>query len=327
LTSTREEEALVQHPNARLTPAGRKILVERIAAGMPAAHAADQMGISRQTAHRWWSRYRAEGQAGLHDRPSVPHHSPNRIDAELERRVVRLRRRHGWGPAVIAGHVGLPTSTCWRILKRHGISRLSDLDPPTRRPIRRYEHPHPGSLVHVDIKKIGRIRDGGGWRMLGREATSKARPQVGYEYVHAAVDDHSRLAYAEALPDHRGPTCAAFWRRAAAFFADHGIAAERVMTDNAFEYVNSVDFAAALADTGVRRHVRIRPFRPQTNGKVERFNQTLKREWAYQQLYTTNAARTLALDHFLHRYNHHRTHTAIGGPPIARVNNVPACDN
>jgi transposase len=317
----------MQHPNARLTPVGRQILVDRIADGAPVAHVADQMGISRQTAHRWWRRWREHGEAGLRDRPSVPARCPRRTPVELERRVVRLRRRHGWGPAVIAGHVGLPASTCWRILHRHGISRLRDLDPPTRRRIRRYEHDRPGSLVHVDIKKIGRIPAGGGWRAHGRAATKGSRDRVGYEYIHAAVDDHSRLAYAEALPDHTGATCAGFWRRAATFFDQHGIAIERVMTDNAFEYVNSTDFATALTDTGVRRHVRTRPWRPQTNGKVERFNQTLKREWAYQQLYTSNRARTNALDVFLHRYNHHRIHTAVGGPPITRVNNVPACDN
>ena len=315
------------HPNARLAPAGRKILVDRIAAGMPVAHAAEMMGISRQTAHRWWRRYRQLGEAGLHDRPSVPRRSPHRTDPALERRVVKLRRRHGWGPAVIAHHVGLPASTCWRILKRHGISRMRDLDPPTRRRIRRYEHDRPGSLVHVDIKKIGRIPDGGGWRAHGKAATSRDRQHVGYEYVHAAVDDHSRLAYAEVLPSENAAACAAFWRRAARFFADHGIVVERVMTDNAFAYVRSRDFAQALAETGVRRHVRTRPWRPQTNGKVERFNQTLKREWAYQRIYTSTAARTARLDRWLHEYNHHRFHHAVHGPPITRVNNVPVCDS
>ena len=166
---------------------------------MPVAHAAQMMGISRQTAHRWWARYRQLGEAGLYDRPSIPRRRPHRTDPQLERRVVRLRRRHGWGPAVIAAHVGLPTSTCWRILRRYGISRLRDLDPPTRRRIRRYEHDRPGSLVHVDTKKIGRIPDGGGWRVHGRGNAGK-RQRVGYEYVHAAVDDHSRLAYAETCP-------------------------------------------------------------------------------------------------------------------------------
>ena len=316
---------MAQHPNARLTPAGRMILVERIASGLPVAHASDMMGISRQTAHRWWSRYRQLGESGLVDRTSVPHRVPHRTDPELERRVVRLRRRHGWGPAVIAHHVGLPASTCWRILRRHGISRLRDLDPPTRRQIRRYEHDRPGSLVHVDIKKIGRVPDGGGWRVHGMENRG-TKQKVGYEYVHAAVDDHSRLAYAEALPAEDGATCAAFWRRAAVFFAGHGIAVERVMTDNAFAYTRSREFARALAEAGVRRHVRIRPWRPQTNGKVERFNQTLKREWAYQRLYTSNTARAERLDRWLHEYNHHRFHHAVGGPPITRVNNLAACD-
>ena len=231
--------------------------------GYPIAHVAEMMGISRQTAHRWWRRYRQLGEAGLHDRTSRSRRSPHRTDPAIERRVVKLRRRHGWGPAVIAHHVGIPASTCWRILHRHGISRLRDLDPPTRRRIRRYEHDRPGSLVHVDIKKIGRIPEGGGWRAHGKAATSRNRQHVGYEYVHAAVDDHSRLAYAEALPSENAATCAAFWRRATAFFAAHGITVERVMTDNAFAYVRSREFAHALADTGVRRHLRTRPWRPQ----------------------------------------------------------------
>lgn len=320
-----EKEALVaQHPNARLTPTGRKILVERIAGGMPVAHVADQMGISRQTAYRWWRRWQTEGEAGLQDRPSRPGRTPHRTTAELERRVVRLRRRHNWGPAVIGHHVGLPASTCWRILRRYGVNRLRDLDPPTGVRIRRYEMDRPGELVHVDIKKIGRVPDGGGWRVHGR-GNAGPRQKVGYEFVHAAVDDHSRLAYAEALPGEDGQTCAAFWRRATAWFAAHGITVEAVMTDNAFAYVNSRDFAKALADSG-SRHVRIRPRRPQTNGKVERFNQTLKREWAYVRVYTSNQQRAAALDDWLHHYNHHRFHHGAKGTPIARVTNAAACD-
>ena len=317
---------MAQHPNARLTPAGRKILVDRIAAGMPVAHVADQMGVSRQTAYRWWRRWQAEGDAGLFDRPCRPHTTPHRTSPDLERRVVRLRRRHNWGPEVIGHHVGLPSSTCWRILKRHGVNRLRDLDPPTGRRIRRYEKDRPGELVHVDIKKIGRIPDGGGWRAHGRGNAGPSQ-KVGYEFVHAAVDDHSRLAYAEALPSESGEVCAAFWRRAATFFADHGIEVERVMTDNAFAYTRSVAFQDALEDTGVRRHVRIRPRRPQTNGKVERFNQTLKREWAYVQLYTSTDQRADALASWLHYYNHHRYHHGAKGLPITRVNNAAACDN
>ena len=315
---------MAQHPNARLTPTGRKILVQRIAGGMPVAHVADQMGVSRQTAYRWWRRWQAEGDAGLFDRPSVPRATPHRTSFELERRVVRLRRRHNWGPAVIGHHVGLPSSTCWRILRRYGVNRLRDLDPPTGVRIRRYEKDRPGELVHVDIKKIGRIPDGGGWRVHGR-GNAGPKQQVGYEFVHAAVDDHSRLAYAEALPGEDGETCAAFLRRATAWFAGHGITVEAVMTDNAFAYVNSRAFARALADTGAK-HVRIRPRRPQTNGKVERFNQTLKREWAYVQPYTSNQQRADALDDWLHHYNHHRFHHGAKGTPIARVTNAAACD-
>lgn len=313
------------HPNARLTPAGRQVLVDRITAGMPVAHVADMMGISRQTAYRWWRRYRQLGRAGLHDRPSVPYRTPHRTPGHLERRVVRLRRRHGWSPAVIAHHTGVPASTCWRILRRHRISRMRDLDPPTRRRIRRYEHDRPGSLVHVDIKKLGRVPTGGGWRVHGM-ANRGVKQRVGYEHVHAAVDDHSRLAYAEVLPADDGATCAAFWRRAAAFFAAHGIHAQRVMTDNAFAYARSRAFAQALAETGVARHVRTRPYRPQTNGKVERFNLSLKREWAYVRAYDDNPARTRALDAWLHHYNHHRFHHAIGDSPITRVTNAAGCD-
>lgn len=316
---------MAQHPNARLTPAGRKILIDRIRSGMPVAHAADQMGISRQTAYRWWRRWRDQGDAGLIDRPCRPHTTPHRTDAATERRVVRLRRRHNWGPAVIAHHVGLHTSTCWRILARHGVNRLRDLDPPTGVRIRRYERATPGELVHVDIKKIGRIPDGGGWRAHGRGNAGPAQ-RVGYEFVHAAVDDHSRLAYVEVLASENGVACAAFWRRAADFYASHGIAVERVMTDNALAYIRSTKFAKALTDTNVRRHVRIRPRRPQTNGKVERFNQTLKREWAYVTTYTSNDQRTAALDDWVHHYNHHRYHHGAKGTPIARVNNAAACD-
>lgn len=317
---------MAQHPNAKLTPRGRQILVERIAGGMPVAHVADQMGVSRQTAYRWWRRFQAEGTAGLVDRPCRPHTTPHRTDAAVERQVVRLRRRHNWGPAVIGHHLGLASSTCWRILARYGINRLTDLDPPTGQRIRRYEKDRPGQLIHVDIKKIGRIPDGGGWRAHGR-GNAGPRQRVGYEFVHAAVDDHSRLAYAEVLTSESGQACAAFWRRAAAWFAEHDINVQAVMTDNAFAYTRSVAFAQALDDTGVTRHMRIKPRRPQTNGKVERFNQTLKREWAYTRLYTSTRQRTAALDTWLHWYNHHRYHHGTNTTPINRVNNAPACDS
>jgi transposase InsO family protein len=318
---------MAQHRNARLTVAGRLTLVRRIEQGRPVAHVADEMGISRTTAHRWWSRWQAEGEAGLHDRPSTARSRPHRTCARLEARVVRLRRQHKWGPARIAPHVGLPVSTVHRILVRHGVNRLAWMDRPTGRVVRRYERAVPGELVHMDVKKLGRIPKGGGWRALGEDqgrANRRAdRRAGGYDRIHSVVDDHSRLAYSEILADETGSTCAAFYARAHQFFADHGIHIQAVMTDNAFAYTNAVIFRRTLAGLGVK-HVRIRPRRPQTNGKVERFNRTLLEEWAYVRTYRSNHARTRAFDRFLHTYNHHRPHTALGGhPPISRVNNAP----
>lgn len=319
------------HGNARLTPAGRLILCERIASGRPVAHVAAEMGVSRPTAHKWWRRFLAEGVAGLVDRSSRPLRSPRRVPVRVERRIERLRRREKLGPVRIGLRLGVPASTVHRVLTRLGLARLAWLDRPTGRVIRRYERARPGELVHLDVKKLGKIRPGGGWRLLGVEdpvaranqnSGRRAGGRVGYDYVHSAVDDHSRLAYSEVLPDETGPTCAAFLRRAAAFFAAHGITVERVMTDNAMAYRNSHAFRDAVADLGaVQRFTR--PWRPQTNGKVERFNRTLLEEWAYQRVFTSSARRTAALDKWLHTYNHHRAHTALGGrAPIDRVNNL-----
>jgi transposase InsO family protein len=295
------------HANARLTPAGRLTLVGRIAAQplRPIAHIAHEMGISRTTAYRWWTRYQQLGQAGLVDRPSIPTHSPRRTPAHLEQRILRLRRRERLGPARIAARLALPASTVHRVLVRHQMNRLGWLDRPTGRPIRRYEHPRPGDLVHLDVKKLGRIPAGGGHRVHGR-ATGTVnrradRSSGGYDYLHAAVDDHSRLAYVEVLGDERAQSCARFWRRAHHWFALHGITVHRVLTDNGVGYRSRL-FGTALASTGVR-HQRTRPYRPQTNGKVERFNRTLLEEWAYQRLYRSNAARDRALQPWVHRYN------------------------
>jgi transposase InsO family protein len=316
------------HANARLTPAGRLILVGRIAAQprRPIAHIAHEMGISRTTASRWWARYQQLGQAGLVDRPSIPLQSPRRTAAPLEQRILRLRRRERLGPARIAARLGVPASTVHRVLVRHRMNRLGWLDRPTGRPIRRYEHDRPGDLVHLDVKKLGRIPAGGGHRIHGRAdgvANRRAdRSGGGYDYLHAAVDDHSRLAYVEILGDERAQSCARFWRRAHRWFALHGVTVHRVLTDNGVGYRSRL-FGTALADTGVR-HRRTRPYRPQTNGKVERFNRTLLEEWAYRRLYRSNAARDRALQPWVHRYNMHRAHTALGGrPPISRVNNLP----
>ena len=306
------------HRNAKLTPAGRRLLVDRIASGRPVAHVAAE-GVARQTAHRWWRRFVAEGESGLQDRSCRPRRSPRRTPRALERRIERLRRRQKLGPVRIGYRLGLAASTVYRVLCRLGLQRLSWLDRPTGRVIRRYEHPHPGDLLHMDIKKLGRIPPGGGWRAHGR-GRAGARQRVGYAYIHSAVDDHSRLAYSEVLADERAVTVVAFWRRALAWFADRGVTAQAVLTDNGSAY-RSADFARACLAAGIR-HRRTRPYRPQTNGKVERFNRTLLEEWAYVRVYRSEQARTAALARWLHHYNHHRGHTALGGlPPVSRVTN------
>jgi len=307
------------HRNARLTPMGRLLLCQRIQAGWPVAHAAAAMGISRDRAYVWWRRYREEGAAGLEDRSSRPHRSPGRTRSSVERRIITLRRNRGLGPARIAGIVQVPASTVHRVLCRHGLNRLDHLDRATRAPIRRIEMDHPGELVHVDIKKLGRIPKGGGWRVNGKASPNyRVRQRVGYAFIHTAVDGYSRLAYSEVHGDEHGAAAAGFWERAEAFFTEHGIVVERVLTDNGGCY-RSNDFAASL---GAIRHTFTRPYRPATNGKVERFNRTLLAEWAYARPWTSEGQRTRGLARWLHIYNHHRHHTAIGGPPVSRVSNL-----
>ena len=310
------------HRNARLTPQGRLLLCQRIEGGWPVAHVAEAMGISRDRAYVWWRRYREEGEAGLLDRSSRPHHSPAQTKPARERRITWLRTHRGYGPARIAGIVDMPASTVHRVLVRRGLNRLDQLDRPTRAPIRRMEMSRPGELVHVDIKKLGRIPKGGGWRVHGRAATagrqSKKKRPIGYAFVHSAVDAYSRIAYSEVLNDEQGATAAAFWRRANAFFASLGIVVERILTDNGSCY-RSREFGAALGDIV---HSFTRPYRPQTNGKVERFNRTLLTEWAYARPWTSDGQRVRGLTTWLHRYNHHRHHTAIGGSPMSRVSNL-----
>jgi transposase-like protein len=265
------------HRNARLTPVGRLTLVKRLEAGRPVRVTAGEMGVSHTTAYRWWARYRAEGERGLVDRSSRPRRSPARTPVAVEARVVELRRQRRWGPARIGPAVELSSSTVHRVLARHGLARLAWLDRPTGRVIRRYERSQPGELVHVDVKKLGAIPEGGGWRAHGRAACPDRRRQTGWEYVHSAVDDHSRLAYSEICADERAATCAAFLERATAFFAAHGIRVERVLTDNAFAYRYGRAWQAVLARHGIAQRF-CRPYRPQTNGKVERFNRTLIEE-------------------------------------------------
>ncbi len=307
----------------RLTPFSRMLIVSRVMAGRPVAHVAAEMGVSRPTAYKWLARFEAEGLAGLADRSSRPRSSPTRTPAELEAVIAELRRDLKLGPVRIAARLGIPASTVHRVLVRLGINRLRWLDRPTGRVIRRYERSAPGELVHVDIKKLGRIPAGGGWRVRGRAEAKGSRQHqgLGYAFIHAAVDDHSRLAYAEVLADERADTAAGFWHRARRFYADHGIAIAEVLTDNGPGYRSRV-FADAL---GAVRHRFTRPYRPQTNGKVERFNRTLLDEWGYVRAYDSETERTSALDTWLHTYNHHRCHTALGGhPPVSRVNEVPS---
>jgi transposase InsO family protein len=314
----------VAHAKARLNEFGRRLLVDRVLRhGWTAVTAAEASGVSRATAYKWVRRFEAEGPLGLADRSSRPLRSPRRTEARLERRVVRLRRRHKLGPERLSGRLGMPRSTCYAVLRRHGLHRLDWLDRPTGRVVRRYERERPGELVHVDVKKLGRIPPGGGHKIHGRAARPNCKRGLGYDYIHSCVDDHSRLAYCEVLPDEQGTTCAAFLGRAGRFFASYGIAIERVMTDNAFAYRHSHAFRAAAEQLGARQ-VFIRPHRPQTNGKVERFNRTLLEEWAYVRPYSTNAQRVRLLPTWLHLYNHHRTHAALGGcSPVERVNNLP----
>ncbi|QPP10737.1 IS481 family transposase [Streptomyces bathyalis] len=313
----------MSHRNARLTVHGRRLLVERVRSGFPVAHVAAQMGVSRTTAHKWMRRFAAEGDTGLADRSSRPHRLPNRTPPDVEMRVCVLRTEHKLGPARIGPILGLPPSTVHRVLTRNRLNRLCFLDRPTGQVIRRYERDRPGELLHVDVKKLGRIPDGGGHKVLGRQASRATKTGVGYDYIHSAVDDHTRLAYSEIHPDEKATTCADFLRRAAVHFARLGIdRIERVITDNAFAYRHSTAWKQALSHLGATGK-RTRPYRPQTNGKVERFNRTLLDEWAYLRPYTSNAQRTAALTDFLHSYNYHRCHTALGGkPPISRVNNA-----
>lgn len=314
------------HANARLTPEGRWLLVQRVEiAGWPVAVAAEAMGVSRETAYRWVRRFRAEGRAGLVDGSSRPRRSPRQTPAELEDRVVVLRLARCWGPHRIGWALGMPRSTVARVLRRRGLGRLDAIDPPTRRVVRRYERAAPGELLHVDVKKLGRIPDGGGWRIRGR--AHRPRRGLGYDFVHVAVDDYSRVAYAEVHPDEQGDTCAAFIARAIGWFAHEQVTVHRVMTDNALNYRHAQAFQQALAAAGVR-HLRTRPYRPQTNGKAERWNQTLLREWAYDRPYTSNQQRLNSLPAWIHDYNWHRLHTEIGGAPASRlpVNNVCAKD-
>ncbi len=318
----------MSHANARTTVHGRQLIVQRYQAGWKKAHIAAAMGISRKCVGTWLDRYAAEGQAGLQDRSSRPHTNPRRTPAAVEDRIVELRRQQRRGPAWISAELDVPARTVSRVLIRHGEPPLAALDPMTGAVIRaskvtavRYERSGPGELVHMDVKKLARIPDGGGWRAHGRAATVDHRHKpvpTGFDYVHSLIDDHSRLAYAEILPDEKGATCAGFLARAAAYFAGHGIPRiERVMTDNAWAYRWSL--REVITALGARQKF-IRPHCPWQNGKVERLNRTLATEWAYRQAFTSNAERAAALAPWIEHYNTQRRHSALGGlSPISRL--------
>lgn len=308
------------HAKAKLTPAGRLLIVQRVLDdGWRPAHAAAMAGVSRQTLYKWLRRFNEEGLEGLIDRASRPRNCPHRTRPEVEAKVVALRTSWRKGPHLLGGRLGLAPSTVHAVLSRHGLSRLTRLDRVTGTVIR-YERDHPGELLHVDVKKLGRVPDGGGWRIHGRDMRrtwAGKRARIGFDYVHVAIDDHSRFAFVEIHPNERGDTCAGFMARAIEHFASHSVTIERVMTDNAWNYTHSRAFEEAL---GLARHVVTRPYRPQTNGKAERFNRTLNEEWAYAQPYLSNSDRATALQAFITDYNWSRTHSAIGNrPPSSRL--------
>lgn len=319
------------HANARTNVFARRLMVERVAAGWPPAHVAEQLGVSRATVYKWLRRYAQAGDAGLADRSSRPVRMPSRTPARVEKRVLAARRRQQRGAVVLAGALGLNPSTVGRILARHRVPHLAVIDPITGQPVRgsrraenRYEHATAGAMIHIDVKKLGRIPTGGGWRLHGRDAAVSVanrhkKNRIGYDFIHTAIDDHTRLAYSEALDDERDNTCAGFLHRALMFFASHGITVRRVFTDNAKVYRIGTDWGWVCSAWQLRRRF-TKPGCPWTNGKAERFNRTLLNEWAYARAWLSNTARRRALDRFIRYYNTRRGHSALGGqPPISRL--------
>jgi transposase InsO family protein len=316
----------VTHARAALNPAGRlKIARLVIDDGWGQARVAERFQIARGTVSKWVSRYRAEGKTGMEDRSSRPHHSPNQTARRTERRIIALRVTRRWGPHRIAYHLHLPQSTVSKVLTRYRVPLLGHIDLNTGVRVRkpkpvRYERDNPGDLVHVDVKKLGRIPDGGGHRTLGRAKGRKNRSGVGHTFLHSAIDDNSRVVYSEILDDEKKQTAAGFWSRANAFYPGSGITVTRVMTDNGSCYRSKL-FNDTLGESITHKYTR--PYRPQTNGKIERFHRTLAFEWAYACHYDSDAARAAAYQAWIHSYNHHRPHTGIGGKsPIQRVHNV-----
>jgi transposase InsO family protein len=325
------------HANAALTPRARLRMAKLIVDDhWPATAAAKMFMCSAPTARKWAKRFLEEGPAGMQDRSSRPHHCPTKTPPSVVRQIVRQRWRQRLGPAQIGGRLGVPASTVHAVLVRCRINRLSRIDRVTGEPIRRYEHSYPGSMIHVDVTKFGNIPDGGGHRFLSRQRSkenarttanrtgergAKYRPRIGTAYLHTVIDDHSRVAYVEICTDEKTVTAIGVLQRAVAWFSDHGVTVERVLSDNGSCY-RSYAWRDACADLNIR-HKRTRPYRPQTNGKIERFHRTLADGWAYARFYDSDATRREALQPWIHFYNHHRIHSAINGTPINRLNNLP----
>lgn len=327
----------MSHANAALTPRARLRLAKLIVEDdWPVAVAAKMFMTSPPTARKWAARFRTEGSAGMFDRSSRPHSMPTKTPPAVVKRIVKARWRRRLGPVQIGGELGVAASTVHAVLVRCRINRLSRIDRVTGEPIRRYEHDHPGSLIHVDVTKFGNIPDGGGHKFLSRQqskANAQAqarrtgergreyRPRIGTAFLHTVIDDHSRVAYAEICSDEKAATAIGVLERAVAWFADRGVAVERVLSDNGSAY-RSHAWREACVGLGIV-HKRTRPYRPQTNGKIERFHRTLADGWAYARFYTSESERRNALPGWLHFYNHHRHHSAIGAPPVSRLNNLP----
>ena len=317
---------MLVHGNARLSPRGRRGMVALIEHGVSLRQAAAASGVSVATAHRWWQRWQAASEEGrvsracLSDRSSRPHHSPRRSSREVEAKVCECREQTGWSPRAIADATGVAHQTVWRILQRFGLSRRPRA---AKEAVVRYEWPCPGDLLHIDVCEYARF-DKPGHALTGdRSVRSQG---AGIEHAHAIIDDHSRLAYAELHRDATSDSVVAFMRQAIRFYARHGIQIRRLMTDNAWAYTKSKDFRDLLAEHQIK-HLTTKPYRPQTNGKIERFHQTMGREWAYGMTYASSSARATALPHWIEHYNQQRTHSAIGAPPITRVPNLSRQDS
>lgn len=316
--------ATKQHPNAQLTPKGRRRMVDLvIEVGWTVEATADRFQVDPKTVRKWRDRFLAEGEPGLLDRSSRPRRSPNRTPLRVRQLVIRLRKKRRWGAEHIAHEVGLAPSTVQHILRQAGLGRLDRGDRATAGPVRRYQRDRPGELIHVDVKKLSSIPDGGGWRTRGRgyDNEGSVTRRGGYRFLHTALDDRTRIVYSEILDDERGVTAAGFWHRAVAWFASIGISCERVLSDNGSCYKSGL-WHRACAETGTTVK-KTRPRRPQTNGKVERYHRILLEEWAYIRPWTSETERHAGYDHFVHFYNHHRAHGALGwSTPMATLTNL-----